>query len=562
MSEKTAPAPASLDPIPSTLLGKWAHDALSGFLVFLIALPLCLAISIADGFPPLAGVFTAIIGGIVVSFISNSELTIKGPAAGLIIIVFGAVDAFTKAGASDPYRMTLSVCVVAAAVQIGFALCRAGSLAEFFPTSVVHGMLASIGIIIIIKQVPTALGYTGKKAPEPLHMIGEMPTYFRELNPYIAIIGVTSVAILFLLPMLKIKALKRVPGQLIVVIVAVALGFYFNLGQEHSYTFGGHEYRIVKNFLVDVGNGLSSAITTPDFSGLKYPVAWKWVAMFAIIASLESLLSAKAVDLLDPWRRKTDFNRDLLGCGIGNLLAGFIGGSPMISEIVRSRANIDNGARTRWSNVFHGVFLLLFCWFLPGVISMIPQAALAGMLIFTGYRLANPKEFLHVFQIGKEQFFIYCATILGVVGIDLLAGIAIGIAAKFIIHLINGMSPRSVFKAWLQVEEISDDSYAIRVERSATFSNWISFRNEISSLGLQSKKNILIDFSGTTLVDHTVMEKLHDMEREFTDVGLKLQVTGLERHRPLSSHPYAARKRMANGVSSGAAPETSTSINH
>jgi MFS superfamily sulfate permease-like transporter len=537
------------EPLPTTLFGRWKHDVLSGFLVFLIALPLCLAISINNGFPAVAGLYTAIIGGILVSFISNSELTIKGPAAGLIPIVAGCVDDFARTvGPDHAVRMTLAVCVVAGLIQIVIALCKGGALAEFFPTSVVHGMLASIGIIIIAKQVPKALGILtwadGTKLPkEPLELLADIPKLFSQMNPQIALIGISSVSFLFLLSMIKVKWVRKIPAPLVVLVLSIGLGLWLNLREPHTYTFAGTEYQTSAKHLVNVGSGISSAFALPEWEALKYGIAWKWIALLAIIASLESLLSAKAVDLLDPWHRKTNFNRDLLGCGVGNALAGAIGGSPMIAEIVRSRANIDNGARSRWSNVFHGMFLLLFVWLAPTIIAMIPEAALAGMLIFTGYRLAHPKEFLHVFQIGREQFFIYCATILGVLAIDLLVGVAIGIALKFIIHLANGMSPQSLFKAWIQVEEIGPETYAIRVSRSATFSNWIAFRNEISNLGLRGHKNLVIDLSGTTLVDHTVMEKLHEMQREFGEQGLTFDIIGLEEHKPLSSHPMAARKR-------------------
>ena len=544
------PAAAPLEPHPTTLFGKWKHDALSGFLVFLIALPLCLAISINNGFPAVAGLYTAIIGGLLVSFISNSELTIKGPAAGLIPIMAGCVDDFSRvAGPDHAVRMTLAVCVVAGLVQIVLALCKGGALAEFFPTSVVHGMLASIGIIIIAKQVPKALGILtwadGTKLPkEPLELLADIPKLFSQMNPQIALVGLSSVGVLFILSMIKAKWARKIPGPLVVLVLSISLGLWLNLREPHAYNFAGKEYQTSAKHLVDVGSGLGSAFALPEWDALKHGIAWKWIALFAIIASLESLLSAKAVDLLDPWRRKTDFNRDILGCGVGNAIAGAVGGSPMIAEIVRSRANIDNGARSRWSNIFHGTFLFLFVWLAPTIIAMIPEAALAGMLIFTGYRLAHPREFLHVFQIGREQFCVYCATILGVLAIDLLVGVAIGIALKFIIHLANGMNPKSIFKAWIQAEEIGPETYAIRVSRSATFSNWIAFRKEIRNLGLGGHKNLVIDLSGTTLVDHTVMEKLHEVQREFGEQGLTFDIVGLQDHKPLSSHPMAARKRI------------------
>jgi MFS superfamily sulfate permease-like transporter len=320
---------------------------------------------------------------------------------------------------------------------------------------------------------------------------------------------------------------------------------YFDLSHEHTYTLQGHNYTVGEQHLVNVPFSMFGAITMPDFSGLTQPAAWKWIVMYALIGSLESLLSAKAIDLLDPWKRKTNLNRDLLAVGMGNLLAASVGGLPMISEIVRSRANLDNGARTRFANLFHGLFLLLCVALIPSIIHRIPLAALAAMLIYTGFRLAHPREFLHVFKIGPEQLIIYVSTIIAVLATDLLVGIGIGIAVKFCIHTINGVPLRSLFKPYVEVVEEGEDTYWIVASHSAVFSNWIPFRRQIIQAGLVQHKNVVVDLSDTRLVDHTVMEKLHELERDFEQEGLQLKVVGLENHKPLSlsNHPQSARKR-------------------
>jgi MFS superfamily sulfate permease-like transporter len=525
----------------------FGYDVLAGFLVFLIALPLCLAISIASGYPAIAGVFTAIIGGFVSTLLSNSELTIKGPAAGLIVIAIGCVTEFatiTNGNMFDAYRLALSVGVAAAAIQILFAVLRTGALGEFFPTSVVHGMLAAIGVIIILKQIPVAVATTMTVEKEPLSIFTQIPELLLHLNPEVALIGIISLLILFGMPLVKHKIIAKIPAQLIVVFVAIPLGMAFDLTHNHFYSFWGQEYPAGERHLVDVPNNMLSAFVLPDFTGLTYPFAWKWVMMYALIGSLESLLSAKAIDLLDPWKRKTNLDRDLLAVGVGNLLAAFVGGLPMISEIVRSRANIDNGARTRFADLFHSVFLLLCVALIPFVLHLIPLAALAAMLIYTGFRLAHPREFMHVMKIGPEQFLIFVTTIVAVLATDLLVGIAIGIALEFCIHLVNGVPAKSLFKPYLEVIPENDQTYRINASHSAVFSNWIMFRRQIVDAGLMHHKNIVVDLSNTRLVDHTVMEKLHELERDFQREGLKLEVVGLENHRPLSKHPHSARKRM------------------
>jgi MFS superfamily sulfate permease-like transporter len=560
MNEPTrAPAPDSGGDVPRGTPAGFVRflraDLTSGFFVFLIALPLCLGISLASGFPPVAGVFTAVVGGLLTTFISNSELTIKGPAAGLIVIVLGAMQAFGFTGGTDAaadlaaYRLTLAVVCVAGLVQVALALLRFGALSEFFPTAVVHGMLASIGLIIVLKQLPVVFGQ--KASGEPLELIRALPEKIARLNPQIAVIGLVSLAILFGFPLVKSWLrpawLRRLPAQLLVLAVAVPLGMWFDLGREHTYSFLGQEYRLGESFLVSVPGNLAAAVTTPDFSAFtsgstRITAVW-WAMLFAVVGSIESLLSAKAIDLVDPWKRKTAMDRDLLAVGVANVAAGAIGGLPMISEIVRSKANIDNGARTRFADLWHAMFLVGFVALLPGLIHRIPLSALAAMLVYTGFRLASPREFIDVFRIGAEQLVIFVATIVGVLATDLLIGVGIGVAAKFAIHAINGVPPREFFKPFLDVTTIDDSTVQIDAGGSAVFSNWIPFRRQIEQLGLVQRNNVILNLAGTRLVDANVMEKLHALQGEFTRAGLRLDIVGLEGHRPLSAHPLSARRR-------------------
>ncbi|QDV54568.1 SulP family inorganic anion transporter [Rosistilla oblonga] len=530
------------------------HDFISGLLVFLIALPLCLGISIASGYPPIAGIFTAIIGSVVATLISNSELTIKGPAAGLIVIAIGCINAFGGDGTvggwtetdMDAYRAALAVGVAAAVLQVFFGIFRAGILGEFFPISAVHGMLAAIGVIIIAKQIPVALGVSASGGP--LELLRKIPEFIATANPAIAAIGLTSVLIMFVWPVVvrKFPVMKVLPSPLIVLIVAIPMGMSFDLMHAHSYTLQNHEYQLGENYLVAMPDrvfGMFDSLTTPDFSALQQPFAWKWVFMFFIIGSLESLLSAKAIDIIDPWKRKTNMDRDMVAVGIGNLGCAMVGGLPMISEIVRSKANIDNGARTRFADFWHGMFLLVCVAFIPMVLHRIPMAALAAMLIYTGFRLAHPTEFMNVWKIGREQLVIFVVTLVAVLATDLLIGIAIGIATKVVIHLSNGVSLRSLFKPEIELAE--DDGHTVRLTayNSAVFSNWIPIRRQIERLGLVERKNVELDLSSVQLVDHTVMDKLHEMESDFEQQGLTFTTVGLETHQPFAGHAQSARRK-------------------
>ncbi len=519
----------------------WKADLTSGFLVFLIALPLCLGISMASGFPPVAGIFTAILGGLVVTFLGGSHLTIKGPAAGLIIIALGAVN---ELGQGDPmagYKLTLAVIVIAGLLQVVFGWVKSGVLADFFPSAAVHGMLAAIGIIIIAKQLFTMIGVK-PEANETLDLFAELPHAFGFINPDIAIIGAISLLIMFLFPLFKNKYLKMLPAPLIVILVAIPLGIYFDLEHEHKYLFlNGQEYTIGPKFLVTLPENLLSAITFPDFSQVFSITSIKYIIMFALVGSLESLLSTKAIDSLDPYRRKSNMNKDLMGIGIGNTLAGLIGGLPMISEIVRSSANINNGGKTAWSNFFHGVFLLVFVAFFPLLIHQIPLSALAAMLVYTGFRLASPKEFYNTYKIGSEQLLIFLVTIIATLATDLLVGIGLGIVTKFILHLRSGLPLKYIFKPLFTMRaNLEKGEYTVSVFHSAVFSNYIKLKKFLNTLPRQ--KTIILDFTNANLIDHTVMENLHQYQHEYTHEGGKFEMVGMDHLQKNSEHHLATRK--------------------
>lgn len=513
---------------------------LSGFLVFLIALPLCLGISLASGFPPIGGIFTAIIGGLLVGPLGGSRLTIKGPAAGLIAIAAGAVEALGSGDALAGYRLTLAVIVVASVIQILFGVFKTGVLGDFFPASAIHGMLAAIGIIIISKQIHTVFGVK-PEAKEPLALLSELPHTLANLNPDIAIIGLVSLAILIVLPLVKNKYIRLIPAPMLVILVAIPLGHYFDLEHEHKYLFlDGHQYSIGPKFLVTLPANMLDGITFPDFSRILTLESFKYVLMFALVGSIESILTVKAIDGLDPFKRKSNTNRDLIAVGLGNTLAGLVGGLPMISEVVRSSANVSNGAKTRWANFFHGAFLLIFVAFAPFLIHQIPLAALAAMLVFTGYRLASPKQFRQTLNIGREQLAIFLVTIIVTLMTDLLLGIAAGILTNILIHLFTGTPFKHLFKTSVEVKQEGEHTVRLTVKDAAIFSNYLGFKKYLDRV--PAGKHLVMDFARAKMIDHTFMEHLHHFEHDYVRTGGSVEIKGMDHHRAVSAHPMASRR--------------------
>jgi len=504
-------------PRPPSFADSVAQDAVAGFLVFLIALPLCLGIAKASGFPPIAGVVTAVIGGILSGLFSNSELTIKGPAAGMIAIVSGAMADFgftqglSASADLQAYRYVLAIGVAAGVIQILLGLARAGVLGDYFPPAPVHGLLASIGLIIIAKQAHPMFGVASPKEG-PISCFAQIPQTLANADWKVASIGLSSLAILFCYPMLKkrVTTLDKIPPQLVVVILGIV---------------AGRAMHIADSQLIALPAQISEAIMFPDFSRVFDATSMKWIAMFAMVGTLESMLSAKAIDFLDPWKRKTSMDRDLLGVGAANTVAAAVGGLPMISEILRSSANIAYGARTRMSNVFHGIFLAAALLLLTPLVRLIPSAVLGSLLVFAGIRLASPKQFLHMWHTGKDQFLVFCLTITFIIPQGhLLDGIAAGLAAELALNFVRGASPLALWKPRLSVEQ-EGTSARIAVEKSLTFTNWASFRRTVEKLG--GVEHLTVDCTYADFVDYSARERLEQTRREWADSARTLTFVDL-----------------------------------
>lgn len=513
----------------------FSKDALSGFLVFLLALPLSLGIAKASDFPAIFGLVTAIIGGVVVSFFAGSRLTIKGPAAGLIVIASGAVTAF--GGGEVGWHLALGAIVVAGIVQVLFGVFKLGSLADFFPGAAIHGMLAAIGIIIMSKQIHSLLGIDPKllKGKEPLELLAMIPESIMHENAHIAEIGIACLFILIGMSFVKHKKLKKIPAPLVVLAVAIPLGIALHVKTEGQVA----AFALVK--IGSIFDSFKGGLINADFSGISSNIGAfiQYVILFSLIGTLESLLTAKAIDGLDPYKRKSNFNQDVIAVGIGNTISGLLGGLAMISEVARSSANVSNGARTRWANFFHGLFLLIAVLVAVPFIEMIPNAALAAMLTFVGFKLAHPKEFIHMWHIGKEQFIIFTVTVITTLATDLLIGVGTGIVLEIIVNIMNGASLKMLFSSDLSLTKHDEENYTLTVNSGLVFSNILGFKKVFAVI--PSGKNVIIDVSHAKIVDHTSILTLNSLVEDYKDTDGKMKVIGFENHRQLSHAPTSTR---------------------
>ena len=540
--------------LPSTGLqaikNHWKDDLPASLSVALVALPLALGISIASGAPPMSGILAAIIGGIVTTFFRSSYVAINGPAAGLIVVVFTGVQALGD-DQNSGFQYALAAIVVAGCIQMLLGLLKMGKLGDFFPISVINGMLATIGIIIFVKQFHVALGDNGNTGSIVEALIG-MPHAILTLNPAVTIISIISLTILIAHPYIKIKTIKSIPAPLWVLMVSVPLVFFSNLFDK-SVTLFGSQLAISEEYLIQIPSKLLDNIIFPNFSKMDTPEFWMLVISITLVASIETLISTKAVDKLDHFKRRTDLNKDLFAVGLSTAVSGCLGGLPIITVIVRSSVNMNHHAKTKMSNFYHGIILLLFVFLFPFIIREIPLASLATILVYTGYKLASPRVFKATALKGWEQIFIMVCTLVTSLAIDIVWGIIFGIISTLFIQWVrSGLHIKTFIKHLINTEiNVTEEQKNVHVDIKgiANFAIMLKLINSLKSLNKQ--KHSIVNFSRTKLIDHTVLDFIHEhKEKYFTQSDLEF--TGLDVHKTSSPHPLALhvlekpmRKRMS-----------------
>ncbi|WP_139923400.1 SulP family inorganic anion transporter [Hymenobacter sp. DG01] len=512
--------PPNVPTSPFQTLGK---DLPAGLVVFLVALPLCLGISLASGAPLLAGIIAGIIGGVVVSWVSGSQLSVSGPAAGLTAIILSALSTLGS------FEAVLAATVLAGVLQLVLGVAKAGIIGLYFPTSVIRGMLAAIGLILILKQIP--------------HFVGADSDYFEDMdflqfngqNTFSAIqsamggisagsalVGLVSLAILLSWDTLSkhVAFLRLVPGALVVVVISIGLNSLLDVAApvlrirpEHLVTLPS----------ITAWQDFTRIFTSPDWAAFQRPATYTVAFTIGIVASLETLLSVEAVDKLDPHKRVTPTNRELLAQGVGNILSGLLGGLPMTAVIVRSSANINAGGQTRMSAFFHGLLLLTSLLFLEPVLNRIPLSALAAVLLMVGFKLTKPSLYRTQWKLGWQQFLPFIVTIIAILFTDLLKGVTVGLVVG-IFYILKANYESAYFLS--RPASQAGGPIHLKLSEQVSFLNKASIVKVLDELPPNSQ--VLIDGSDSSFIDYDVLEAIENFRLSAPERGIGLELRGIQ----------------------------------
>jgi MFS superfamily sulfate permease-like transporter len=532
----------TLNSIPASgikgLKENWRNDLSAAISVSLVALPLALGIAVASEVSPMAGVLSAIIGGVVTTFFRGGHLAINGPAAGLIAVILGGLVAL-----DGNINYVLAAIVVSGGIQTILGFLKMGRFAKLLPSSVLHGILAAIGVIIFTKQIHYALGTTSNAQT----IVGTLIDAFYkipEINPFVFLIALVGILVLVFYKKINTKFIRMIPAPMWVLILSIPLVFAFDFFNEHSLSFFGKSYGVGPELLIEIPDNPLDSIMHPDFGMIGTAAFWLTVLSITMIASVETLASARAVDKLDPYKRTTNLNKDLIGVGLSTMVSGALGGLPIITVIVRSTVNVNSNAKTKWSNFYHGIFLILFVLILAPVLRSVPLAALAAILVHTGFKLASPKVFKHAYDQGVEQLLFLSSTLIITLFTDLLYGIIGGILITLFLHILLakvGFSRffKLIYKSGSKVYRLENGSYDVKLKGISNFLYALQLDKLLEEV--PKGATVRIDMSKTRLVDLSIMENLIDFKRIQEDQGGDVKLIGLDNHVSSTSHNRALK---------------------
>jgi MFS superfamily sulfate permease-like transporter len=524
------------------LIENWQSDLIAAVSVALIALPLSLGIALAAGAPAMSGIFSAVVGGLVTTLYRGGHISVNGPAKGVIGVILLGI-ALMDDGSGQAFNYVLAAVVVSGALQILLGVLKLGRLADIFHTSVIHGILAAIGIIIFAKQIHVAMG-THSDSPSIVQNLIDALVLLPQANPFVLVIAISGLLLLLFHSKTSSRFFHLLPAPMWVIALSIPFVYAFNFFENQTLSFLGMAYEIGPDLLLDIPDTIKDSIMHPNFSKIDTPEFWTTVFSMLIITSIESLAIAKAVDKIDPYKRKTDLNKDLTGIGLSTVVAGMIGGLPIIAVIIRSTVNIHNGAKTKWSNMYQGLLLLLFIVVLSPIMRQVPLCAFAILLVYTGFKLASPAVFKQAYSQGTEQLIFFVGTMILTLYTNLLIGLLGGLLLALVTHMLLAKLPvaeffRMVYKSRTKLLKRSDGTFDLKIRGIANFLGILKVDRLVAQI--PSGADVNIDLSETRLVGITYMDFLVEYLKAQRAAGGQVFITGLDSHVSFSTHNRALK---------------------
>ena len=529
------------------LTENWQSDLIAAISVALIALPLSLGIALAAGAPAMSGIFSAVVGGIVTTLYRGGHISVNGPAKGVIGVILLGI-ALMDDGSGQAFNYVLAAVVVSGAIQMLLGILKLGRLAEVFHSSVIHGILAAIGIIIFAKQIHVALG-THSDSPSIIQNLIDAVLYLPQANPFVILISLTGLFLLLLHSKISYRFFHFLPAPMWVIALSIPFAYLFNFFDQQTLSFLGKTYEIGPHLLLDIPDNIMDSIMHPNFNKVNTIEFWTTVFSMLIITSIESLAIAKAVDKIDPYKRKTDLNKDLTGIGLSTMVAGLIGGLPIIAVIIRSTVNIHNGAKTKWSNMYQGILLLLFIVALSPIMRKVPLSAFAILLVYTGFKLASPAVFKKAYNQGTEQLIFFIGTMILTLYTNLLIGLLGGLLLALITHMLLARLSipqffKMIYKSRTKLVKLNDGSFDLKIRGIANFLGILKVDNLVAQI--PSGANVNIDLSETRLVGITYMDYLVEFLKSQRNSGGRVFITGLDSHVSSTTYNRALKISLSN----------------
>ena len=531
------------------LIENWQSDLIAAVSVSLIALPLSLGIALAAGAPAMSGIISAIVGGVVTTLYRGGHISVNGPAKGVIAVILLGI-ALMDDGSGQAFNYVLAAVVISGAIQVLLGLLKLGRLADIFHSSVIHGILAAIGIIIFAKQIHVALG-THSDSSSIIQNLVDAVLFLPQANPIVVIISIVGLLLLLFHSKISNRFFHILPTPMWVIALSIPFVYAFNFFDHHTLSFLGKTYEVGPSLLLDIPDNIMDSIMHPNFSKINTIEFWTTVVSILIITSIESLAIAKAVDKIDPYKRKTDLNKDLIGIGLSTMVAGLIGGLPIIAVIIRSTVNIHNGAKTKWSNMYQGLLLLIFIVVLSPIMRQVPLFAFAILLVYTGFKLASPSVFKQIYNQGIEQLIFFIATMVLTLYTNLLIGLLGGLLLAMVSHMLLAKASISqffkmVYRSGTNLVINPDGSYDIKVKGIANFLGILKIDKMVAQIPFGSDVNI--DLSETRLVGITYMDYIVDYLKVQKNSGGNVIIKGLDSHVSSSTYNRALKIALNNQV--------------